>query len=51
MFGTLKHFRFSESFISRVKTLYADIQTCVMNNGWVSENFKNSSRNRQRYPF
>jgi muramoyltetrapeptide carboxypeptidase LdcA involved in peptidoglycan recycling len=38
----LKHFRFSESVISWVKTLYSDIQTCVMNNGWVSENFKNS---------
>jgi hypothetical protein len=47
MFGTLKHFRFNESFISWVKTLYSDIQTCVMNNGWVSENFKNSRGIRQ----
>jgi hypothetical protein len=47
MFGTLKHFRFSESVISWVKTLYSDIQTCVMNNGWVSENFKNSRGKRQ----
>ena len=50
MFGTLKHFRFNESFISWVKTLYSDIQTCVMNNGWVSENFKNSCATRQGYP-
>ena len=49
MFGTLKHFRFNESFISWVKTLYSDIQTCVMNNGWVPENFKNSRGIRQRY--
>jgi hypothetical protein len=37
-FGTLKHFRFNESFISWVKALYSYIQTCVINNGWVSEN-------------
>jgi hypothetical protein len=47
MFGTLKHFSFSESVISWVKTPYSDIQTCVMNNGWVSENFKNSRGNRE----
>jgi hypothetical protein len=47
MFGTLKHFRFNVSFISWVKTLYSDIQTYVMNNGWVSENFKNSREIRQ----
>ena len=50
MFGTLKHFRFNESFISWVKTLYSDIQTCVMNNGWVSENFKNSRGIHQGCP-
>ena len=37
MLNTLKHFGFNESFINWVKTLYTDIQTCVMNNGWVSE--------------
>ena len=36
----MRLFRFNESFISWVKTLYSDIPTCVMNNGWVSENFK-----------
>jgi hypothetical protein len=50
MFGTLKHFRFNESFMSWVKTLYGDIQTCVMNNGWLSENFKNSRVIRQICP-
>jgi hypothetical protein len=48
-FGTLKHFRFNESFISWVKALYSYIQTCVINNGWVSENLKNSRGCRQRY--
>jgi hypothetical protein len=33
---TLKHFGFNESFIIWVKTLYSNIQTCVMNNGWIS---------------
>jgi len=42
MINTLKHFGFNESFINWVKTLYTDTQTCVMNNGWVSEMFKNT---------
>ena len=42
MLNTLKHFGFNESFINWVKTLYTDIQTCVMNSGWVSEMFKNT---------
>jgi hypothetical protein len=42
---TLKHFEFNESFIIWVKTLYSNIQTCVMNNGWISEIFKNSHGN------
>jgi hypothetical protein len=37
MLNTLKHFGFNESFINWVNTLHTDIQTCVMNNGWVSE--------------
>ena len=37
-----KTFGFNESFIIWVKTLYSNIQTCVMNNGWISEIFKNS---------
>jgi hypothetical protein len=41
--------KFNESFIIWAKTLYSDIQTCVMYNGWVSENFKNSRGKRQGY--
>ena len=47
MLNTLKHFGFNESFINWVKTLYTDIQTCVMNNGWVSEMLKNTRGIRQ----
>ena len=47
---TLKHFGFNESFIIWVKTLYSNIQTCVMNNGWISEIFKNSRGIRQGCP-
>ena len=47
---TLKHFGFNESFIIWVKTLYSNIQTCVMNNGWISEIFKNSRGIRQCCP-
>jgi hypothetical protein len=47
MLNTLKHFGFNESFINWVKTLYTDIQTCVMNNEWVSEMFKNTRGNCQ----
>jgi hypothetical protein len=45
-----KHFGFNESFIIWVKTLYSNIQTCVMNNGWISEIFKNSREIRQGLP-
>ena len=47
---TLKHFGFNESFILWVKTVYSNIQTCVMNNGWISEIFKNSRGKRQVCP-
>ena len=50
MLNTLKHFGFNESFINWVKTLYTDIQTCVMNNGWISEMFKNTRGIRHRCP-
>ena len=45
-----KNFGFNESFIIWVKTLYSNIQTCVMNNGWISEIFKNSRGTRQICP-
>jgi hypothetical protein len=47
MLNTLKHCEFNESFINWVKTLYTDIPTCVMNNGWISEMFKNTRGIRQ----
>lgn len=50
MLNTLKHFGFNDSFIRWVQTLYSDIQTCVSNNGWVSEIFKNSRGIRQGCP-
>ena len=50
MLGVLKHFGFNESFISWVETLYKGIQTCVINNGWVSEIFENSRGIRQGCP-
>ena len=50
MLNTLKHFGFNESFINWIKTLYTVIQTCVMNNGWVSEMFKNTRGIRQGFP-
>jgi hypothetical protein len=33
-----------------VETLYNNIQTCVINNGWISEIFKNTRGNRQGFP-
>jgi hypothetical protein len=32
------------------KTLYSNIQTCVMNNGWISEIFRNLHGIRQCCP-
>jgi hypothetical protein len=45
-----KKIGFNESFIIWAKTLYCNIQTCIMNNGWISEIFKNSRGIRQSYP-
>ena len=50
MFNVLKYFGFNESFISWVETLYSEIQTCVVNNGWISEVFKNKRGIRQGCP-
>jgi hypothetical protein len=41
MLSTLKHYGFNYSFVTWVETLYNNIQTCVINNGWISEIFKN----------
>ena len=50
MFKVLRYFGFNDSFISWVETLYNDIQTCVINNGWISEVFKNKRGIRQGCP-
>ena len=50
MLNTLIHFGFNESFINWVKTLYSDIHTCVINNGWISDMFKNTRGIRQGCP-
>jgi hypothetical protein len=49
MLLTLKRFGFNDSFVNWVKTMYTDIQTCVINNGWISEMFRNTRGNRQGY--
>ena len=38
----LKRFGFNDSFVNWVNTMYIDIQTCVINNGWISEMFRNT---------
>ena len=48
--NTLKHFGFNHSFIRWVQTSYADIQTGLSNNGWVSVIFKNFRWTRQKSP-
>ena len=50
MLLTLKRFGFNDSFVNWVKTMYTDIQTCVINNGWISEMFRNTRGNRQGVP-
>lgn len=46
-FLCLEHFDFNESFITLVKTIHRDVQTFVMNNGCVTENFKTPRGFRQ----
>ena len=40
MLFTLKHFGFNDSILNWVKTMNTYIQTCVINNGWISEMVK-----------
>ena len=42
MLLTLKRFGFNDSFANWVKTMNTDIQTCVINNGWISDMFRNT---------
>ena len=50
MLFTLKRFGFNDSFVNSVKTMYTDIQTCVINNGWISEMFRNTRGIRHGRP-
>jgi hypothetical protein len=42
MLLTLKRFGFNDSFVNWVKAMYTDIQTCVINNGCISEMLRNT---------
>ena len=42
-----KHYGFNYSFVTWVETLYNNIQTCVIDNGWLSKIFKNTTASRQ----
>ena len=50
--GSLVFIDFKKAFDSLewVKTMYTDIQTCVINNGWISEMLRNTRGSRQRCP-
>ena len=50
LFATLKHFNFGDNFIRWVGVLYANIGSCVSNNGYISENFSLSRGIRQGCP-
>ena len=45
-----KNYGFNDSFVTWVETLYNNIQTCVINNGWLSEIFKNTRGNSEWFP-
>jgi len=49
MLLTLKRFGFNDSFVNWVKTMHTDIQTCVINNGWISDMFRNTRVSVFRY--
>ena len=50
LYKCLQTFNFGDNFISYIKTLYNDIQTCVTNNGYSSRFFKPSRGIRQGCP-
>ena len=50
MLFTLKRFGFNDSFVNWVNTMYTDIQTCVINNGLISEMFRNTRGSRHGHP-
>ena len=48
LYQCLKVFNFGNSFISWVKTIYTDIESCVTNNGFSPNFFKLKERNKTR---
>jgi hypothetical protein len=50
MLLTLKRFGFNDSFVNWVKIMQNnDIQTCVINNGWISDMLRNTRVSVLRY--
>ena len=47
LFKTLEKFKFKETFIRWIKSLYNNISATILNNGWMSENFELSRGLRQ----
>ena len=46
----LKTFNFGESLRQWIKTIYTDVECCVINNGWTTSHFKISKGARQGCP-
>jgi hypothetical protein len=45
-----RHYGFNDSFLTWAETIYNNIQSSVINNGWISEIFKNNRGICQRCP-
>ena len=50
IFSALKHFNFGPELINWVKVLYANVESCVSNNGYLSSSFKLHHGIRQGCP-
>ena len=50
MLLTVKRFGFNDSFVNWVQTMHTDIQTCVINNGWISNMLRNTRGIRLGFP-
>ena len=50
LFNTLKAYKFGPNFISWIKLLYTEIESCTLNNRYLSQNFKLSRGIRQGCP-
>ena len=50
LFNTLHKFGFQKNFIQWIKTLYTDIQSCILNNGYTSPYFQIMAGIRQGCP-